>query len=151
MLFLSLSVKAELIGPWSPDVAQNKGSVSQPPAEFYMGVYARTISTYPMLLQTDKRVRVTYLCVMSLQEGDPICDRFKVQIYNNRVTLVVCDGCNWGIRPHTAAVKASQAFLQLLHQKHRLANVIMWEGYVCDRCVVQMDCHIQIANVLAVL
>ncbi|GAM17361.1 hypothetical protein SAMD00019534_005360 [Acytostelium subglobosum LB1] len=64
--------------------------------------FARTISTYPHLPGHPKR------------EGDPICDHFCVQVQSTRVIAAVADGCNWGIRPAEAALKASTSFVEFI-------------------------------------
>ena len=64
-------------------------------------VCAQTISTYP------KRSEL-------MRQGDPICDRFGFNTFQNRMVCVVADGCNWGERPKTAAVKARNQVLEYL-------------------------------------
>ena len=43
-------------------------------------------------------------------EGDPICDRFNISLYENRVILSLADGCNWGDLPRKAAKRATKNF-----------------------------------------
>lgn len=61
-----------------------------------------SISTYPV--KTAKNGR----------QGDPICDRFALTFYHNRAVVVLSDGCNWGIRPRNAAVRANNAFIETI-------------------------------------
>ena len=49
-----------------------------------------------------------------MRQGDPICDRYGLNIFQNRLVCVVADGCNWGERPKTAAVKSRDRVLQYL-------------------------------------
>jgi len=72
---------------------------------------ARTVSTYPKMPQDLKKL------------GDPICDCFCAKLYENRVISVVADGCNWGNRPRTAALKARTAFVnQMKQHQHEIMN-----------------------------
>eukprot|EP00013_Stygamoeba_regulata_P001496 CAMPEP_0177633074 /NCGR_PEP_ID=MMETSP0447-20121125/2639_1 /TAXON_ID=0 /ORGANISM="Stygamoeba regulata, Strain BSH-02190019" /LENGTH=957 /DNA_ID=CAMNT_0019134701 /DNA_START=371 /DNA_END=3244 /DNA_ORIENTATION=+ len=54
-------------------------------------------STYPHLADKPKR------------DGFPICDCFNLEGYDNRVLVVLTDGCNWGPRPKLAAWRANSA------------------------------------------
>ncbi|EFA82233.1 protein phosphatase 2C-related protein [Heterostelium album PN500] len=69
---------------------------------FNNNFYARTVSTYPHLPGHPKR------------EGDPICDHFSIQMQANRVIAAIADGCNWGVRPQEAALKASTSFVDFI-------------------------------------
>lgn len=51
------------------------------------------------------------------QYGDPICDRYFVQVYKNRAIFGIADGCNWGMRPHTAGIRATQGFVEYLNNR----------------------------------
>jgi hypothetical protein len=44
------------------------------------------------------------------RDGDPICDLSHTTIYEQRVHLIVADGCGWGRKPRDAAVAAVTAF-----------------------------------------
>jgi len=59
----------------------------------------RTITTYP------------YVGDHSHRQGQPICDRFYVEMTRGRTLMAVADGCNWGERPLEAASKAIQGFV----------------------------------------
>ena len=48
------------------------------------------------------------------RDGDPICDRFLVQLLPKRSIALVADGCNWGEKPRKAAEKASNSFADYL-------------------------------------
>jgi len=52
---------------------------------------AKSISTYPLIPGRPYR------------EGDPICDRYQVQLNENSAFICVTDGCNWGEKPRRAA------------------------------------------------
>jgi hypothetical protein len=69
-------------------------------------VCAKTISTYPLRDQKNR-------------DGDPICDRFAVELYSNRAIIAVADGCNWGKRPLEAAVKGIQGFVKHLVEQQK--------------------------------
>ncbi|KYQ93896.1 protein phosphatase 2C-related protein [Tieghemostelium lacteum] len=79
-------------------------------------VYCKSGSSYPKHKVSGKR------------QGDPICDRFKVSIYRDRVLVVLADGCNWGRLPFEAANKATDAFLQFLEDNHHEINTIRKAG-----------------------
>lgn len=66
-----------------------------------------TISTYP--LKDNHHMR----------EGDPICDRYFVKLFENRMIGALADGCNWGERTRRAAKKACKAFTLYLNESHR--------------------------------
>ena len=59
----------------------------------------RTISSYPPKLNYHLRM------------GDPICDRYFVKLYENRIVCALADGCSWGERARSAAKKACKAFV----------------------------------------
>eukprot|EP01119_Soliformovum_irregulare_P000407 TRINITY_DN10280_c0_g1_i1.p1 TRINITY_DN10280_c0_g1~~TRINITY_DN10280_c0_g1_i1.p1 ORF type:complete len:649 (+),score=163.72 TRINITY_DN10280_c0_g1_i1:75-2021(+) len=65
----------------------------------------KSVSTYPWT--PNKKAR----------DGDPICDRFGVQIHPNRILVTLADGCNWGKRPEDAADKAASCFLFSVDEK----------------------------------
>ncbi|KAH3764421.1 cyclophilin B [Pelomyxa schiedti] len=69
----------------------------------YNGVAcARSISTYPRLSPEEK-------------VGDPICDRFAFQMFQERRIVVgIADGCNWGPNVRDAATAATNAFVHSL-------------------------------------
>jgi hypothetical protein len=52
---------------------------------------AKSISTYPLLPGRPYR------------EGDPICDRYQIQLNERGTFICVSDGCNWGEKPRRAA------------------------------------------------
>ena len=53
--------------------------------------------------------------------GDPICDFFRMKLYENRMVVCVADGCSWGIKPRRAAEAATKAFVEYLeHQKKQM-------------------------------
>jgi len=73
----------------------------------YLDVVAgESISTYPFIPGNPTR------------DGDPICDRFSVQIFENRLIACVADGCNWGEKPRAAAHKANAAFVDYVNANH---------------------------------
>eukprot|EP01103_Thecamoeba_quadrilineata_P019206 TRINITY_DN7678_c0_g1_i1.p1 TRINITY_DN7678_c0_g1~~TRINITY_DN7678_c0_g1_i1.p1 ORF type:complete len:1533 (-),score=269.53 TRINITY_DN7678_c0_g1_i1:227-4825(-) len=67
----------------------------------------RSVTTYPRLPGD------------SVQQGSPICDCYCAKLYSNRCLAVLCDGCNWGPRPRTAARKARKAFLSVMKRHHQ--------------------------------
>eukprot|EP01114_Cavostelium_apophysatum_P006034 TRINITY_DN17235_c0_g1_i1.p1 TRINITY_DN17235_c0_g1~~TRINITY_DN17235_c0_g1_i1.p1 ORF type:complete len:511 (+),score=112.09 TRINITY_DN17235_c0_g1_i1:213-1745(+) len=91
------------VGPKFPD---NGSSVNPPAADTLKGTLcARSVSTYPQA--PDKINRI----------GDPICDSYCIQLYENGALLTLADGCNWGPRPYNASKKASQGFCSFI-DKH---------------------------------
>eukprot|EP00013_Stygamoeba_regulata_P002642 CAMPEP_0177638112 /NCGR_PEP_ID=MMETSP0447-20121125/5318_1 /TAXON_ID=0 /ORGANISM="Stygamoeba regulata, Strain BSH-02190019" /LENGTH=315 /DNA_ID=CAMNT_0019140059 /DNA_START=30 /DNA_END=973 /DNA_ORIENTATION=+ len=57
------------------------------------------------------------------RSGDPICDRFTMEIHNNRIVACVADGCNWGVAPATAAKIASSTFVYYARENwHRMKD-----------------------------
>jgi len=78
-------------------------SVENPPLDTASQyVAAQSISTYPVTAQGDKR------------DGDPLCDHYFIELYPNRLLVALADGCNWGLRPYNAALKAVEGFIQYL-------------------------------------
>ncbi len=71
-------------------------------------ISARSISTYPLTLETGKR------------EGDPICDMFAATHFETRTLAAVADGCSWGEEPKEAARKASRMFLAFMKKQQHL-------------------------------
>lgn len=41
------------------------------------------------------------------REGDPICDCYRVNTYQNSLITVLCDGCGWGEKSKQAALRVS--------------------------------------------
>eukprot|EP01132_Coremiostelium_polycephalum_P008518 gene8518-10472_t len=62
------------------------------------------------------------------RQGDPICDRFKANIYKDKVLVCLADGCSWGRLPYEAATKATDAFLSFLDENHHEINTVRKAG-----------------------
>jgi hypothetical protein len=91
---------------------QALGTIKGPPDDeseqsFEERAVGQTVSTYPLMPGDARKL------------GSPICDCFCVKLYENRIIGVVADGCNWGNRPRTAALKARQAFMSHLKRHQR--------------------------------
>lgn len=62
----------------------------------------------------------THLCAESVggypagSQGSIMCDRFHVKSFGDRTIFALADGCNWGVRPRTAATRASAGFIDYL-------------------------------------
>lgn len=67
-------------------------------------IYCNSISTYPIVTPPNKR------------DGDPICDHYHVKVHTDRIYVCIADGCNWGVRPQQAAIRASKAFIEFLDE-----------------------------------
>jgi hypothetical protein len=53
-----------------------------------------------------------------------ICDRFALQVLGNWVLCAVADGCNWGLKPQEAAVRATAGFLgYITEQSSRMPDL----------------------------
>jgi len=100
-------------------------SLIQPPEDNYKTfINATTISTYPLNAPKTKR------------EGDPICDSYCVQVYNNnRVIIGLADGCNWGFRPFQASHKASEGFCTYMNQYQAALPDLKETGQILLRAV----------------
>ena len=98
-----------------------------------------SISTYPP--KPNSHVRM----------GDPICDRYFVNLYENRIMSALADGCSWGDRPRSAAKKASKAFATYVNAHHREPSTlrdlvkIMLEGLAdAHRSIIEsVDSYIE--------
>lgn len=44
-----------------------------------------------------------YIQARASRDGDPICDSFRVHVYDNATVWCIADGCNWGERPRQAS------------------------------------------------
>lgn len=51
------------------------------------------------------------------RQGDPICDKFCVQVYKDATVVALADGCNWGRLPFEAAGRSTNAFVSYLESK----------------------------------
>lgn len=60
------------------------------------------------------------------RQGDPVCDRFCMQIYKDAAVVALADGCNWGRLPFEAANKATAGFIQYLTT--RIASITSLRG-----------------------
>ena len=67
----------------------------------------RTISSYPPKPDFHQRM------------GDPICDRYFVKLYENRIICGLADGCSWGERARSAAKKACKAFVLYMNANQK--------------------------------
>ena len=54
-----------------------------------------------------------------LKDGDPIADRYFVQLFENRVISTIASGCSWGERARRSAKKACKAISLFLAKKNR--------------------------------
>ena len=75
--------------------------------EFGEHISCRSISTYPQLEGFHTR------------EGDPICDRYFVKLFENRIIASLSDGCAWGERSRKASKKACKASTLYLTNKQK--------------------------------
>jgi hypothetical protein len=66
-------------------------------------------------------MRTCVLIVLpSFKQGEPICDYFEVELYEEGRTLVcIADGCSWGEPPRQAARKATDAYMTYLRENQR--------------------------------
>jgi len=88
--------------------------------EFQEQISTQTVSTYPLRGNT--------------RQGDPICDRYGITVYENRIICVVADGCNWGERPRWAAEKCRN-----IVQEHLTNNI------ESINTVQESQCHLLIS------
>ena len=56
------------------------------------------------------------------REGDPICDRFQISLYQNRIICCLTDGCNWGDKPRKASRIANKVITQYV--KYNIEKII---------------------------
>jgi len=70
-------------GPYNPES----------PGGSYGHAYGVSVSNYP----AKKNGR----------DGDPICDCFRVNTYQNAIIAVIADGCGWGEKPKAAATRVT--------------------------------------------
>jgi len=83
-------------------------------------VCGHTVSTYPTLTLPDGSKR---------RQGDPVCDRFWIQLLQNRYIATVADGCNWGIQPATAAHVGTIQFIRYFREaQHNKVNDTLKAG-----------------------
>eukprot|EP01095_Lingulamoeba_sp_RSL-Kostka_P000267 TRINITY_DN1040_c1_g2_i1.p1 TRINITY_DN1040_c1_g2~~TRINITY_DN1040_c1_g2_i1.p1 ORF type:complete len:528 (-),score=160.83 TRINITY_DN1040_c1_g2_i1:166-1749(-) len=81
-------------------------------------ISSQSISTYPNIpIETPEGEPQRYI-----KQGEPICDRFSFCLLPQRQILVIADGCNWGDKPKTAAIKASNTFLNYLYEHQHEVN-----------------------------
>jgi hypothetical protein len=83
-------------------------------AKFVTYAYGRTISTYPWDTNNGKKEK----------QGSPVCDRFSVMLFEERYVIVLADGCNWGLRPREAALRAINAFVEYVTTNHSSAQTL---------------------------
>lgn len=95
----------------------------------------KTISTYPPKVGSHTRM------------GDPVCDRYTLKIYENRIVSALADGCSWGARSRSAAKRACKSFTHYIeaHQKkgNNLQEIakIMLEGFACGHKDILETCE----------
>eukprot|EP00026_Physarum_polycephalum_P005905 Phypoly_transcript_05944.p1 GENE.Phypoly_transcript_05944~~Phypoly_transcript_05944.p1 ORF type:complete len:576 (+),score=97.47 Phypoly_transcript_05944:116-1843(+) len=106
------TILATLSGPAIVSNTPDDGTpnlVSHPPPSTHVPprVAACSVSTYPHVPEIAGTGR----------QGDPICDRFCVQIHKNSSVVALADGCNWGRLPYEAANRATTAFVEYLEER----------------------------------
>eukprot|EP01127_Copromyxa_protea_P016713 TRINITY_DN5010_c0_g1_i1.p1 TRINITY_DN5010_c0_g1~~TRINITY_DN5010_c0_g1_i1.p1 ORF type:complete len:1604 (+),score=274.67 TRINITY_DN5010_c0_g1_i1:128-4813(+) len=90
-----------LYGPLDPKLERFEANVGE-------GVYGVVTTTYPRIsMKPEEREH----------QGDPICDKFCLERFENGVIAAVADGCNWGPKPRSAAEIASRTFVEY-NKKH---------------------------------
>ena len=67
---------------------------------------AKAISNYPLVPGRPFR------------EGDPICDRYLVKLYEDQILIALADGCNWGKMPKKAAKRATKRLMETIDEFH---------------------------------
>eukprot|EP01108_Squamamoeba_japonica_P001623 TRINITY_DN1703_c0_g1_i4.p1 TRINITY_DN1703_c0_g1~~TRINITY_DN1703_c0_g1_i4.p1 ORF type:complete len:420 (-),score=91.12 TRINITY_DN1703_c0_g1_i4:112-1371(-) len=92
---LSTQPTAVLAGPSAAAAAASYGDLAS----------ACSVSTYPHVPGEPVRA------------GDPICDQYRVNLYENRAIVCIADGCNWGPKVLEAANRASNEFVDYLHER----------------------------------
>lgn len=50
------------------------------------------------------------------RDGDPICDRYQMKIYQNAVITCLTDGCNWGDKPRKASRIANSKMIAFVEK-----------------------------------
>eukprot|EP01102_Stenamoeba_stenopodia_P011036 TRINITY_DN336_c0_g1_i1.p1 TRINITY_DN336_c0_g1~~TRINITY_DN336_c0_g1_i1.p1 ORF type:complete len:945 (+),score=158.27 TRINITY_DN336_c0_g1_i1:308-3142(+) len=101
------ALKIRVIGQAANEIVRLSGPEDQSNgSEAHYGDYisARVISTYP------------HVPTKPLRDGDPICDRVSVLVYENRAIVTMTDGCNWGVKARDASLKANESFMQHVAQ-----------------------------------
>ena len=43
--------------------------------------------------------------------SEVICDQYRIRKLGNRMIMVVCDGCGWGVKPREAAKLACEVYI----------------------------------------
>jgi hypothetical protein len=82
---------------------------------------AKTISTYPWLASLNKR------------DGDPVADRFVMQIWKNRIVAAIADGCSWGPRAYNAALSAIAAYKDYMASRQEIVRDLPEGGHLLLR------------------
>lgn len=93
-------------------------------------ICGRSISTYPKITLnkgTEKEIKK--------RTGDPICDRFLVQLLQERTIAIIVDGCNWGEKPRKAAEQASNHFAEYLQQYQSEATTTHYMARLITRAL----------------
>lgn len=88
-------------------------------------IAAESISTYPWIPGDLHR------------NGDPICDHWCVEIFDNRVIVALSDGCGWGEHSRKAAYDSSTAFVDYLRMLQRNITNFQEGGHYLLRAL----CH----------
>lgn len=101
-----------ICGPKDDDMAEVENCYSSA-VPFSAGT---AVSTYPMRDFPDPEDPSRKI---AKRDGSPICDQYRVNVYESRIIAAVADGCNWGDAPRNAAVAARDAFVTYLeaHQE----------------------------------
>eukprot|EP01112_Ceratiomyxa_fruticulosa_P016243 TRINITY_DN4877_c0_g1_i2.p1 TRINITY_DN4877_c0_g1~~TRINITY_DN4877_c0_g1_i2.p1 ORF type:complete len:582 (+),score=124.48 TRINITY_DN4877_c0_g1_i2:1929-3674(+) len=102
---------------------------------------SKTISLTGPETDVDEQIYKHYACGQSIstyphipgnaqRDGTPICDRYSIQLYENRIVACIADGCSWGEKPREAARTATQAFVNYINARHSMIVDVKKAGAV---------------------
>eukprot|EP01127_Copromyxa_protea_P023880 TRINITY_DN9166_c0_g1_i1.p1 TRINITY_DN9166_c0_g1~~TRINITY_DN9166_c0_g1_i1.p1 ORF type:complete len:1278 (-),score=216.41 TRINITY_DN9166_c0_g1_i1:172-4005(-) len=101
------------------------------PSSWKDSVSGISVSGYPMESHWDEITKK--IVQTNRRQGDPICDQFCVDLYENGVLFSLADGCNWGWKPRNAAFNASRRFIEYLRSNHKSLTNAQIASLVCSR------------------
>lgn len=82
-------------------------------------IFANCISTYPIEIES------------GMKQGEPNADRYRITIYPKALLVSVADGCGWGNKARSAALTASNTFIEyMISMKHDFLNTGLIAKYI---------------------
>eukprot|EP01090_Pellita_catalonica_P007897 TRINITY_DN1850_c0_g1_i1.p1 TRINITY_DN1850_c0_g1~~TRINITY_DN1850_c0_g1_i1.p1 ORF type:complete len:573 (+),score=89.02 TRINITY_DN1850_c0_g1_i1:91-1719(+) len=76
--------------------------------------------------------------------GEPVCDYYAAELYEQRTLICLADGCGWGPQPREAAIRATDAYMDYIRTNQKTIFDIKEAGRLILRAF--QKAHIKIVE-----